>query len=201
MVNENFYSKKMHQKSVSELQNYIKNRINYQEDAVIAAIWELENRNEIYPEMQVLKKELEALNNKVNVEPKMVEAKSVTLYSFNFIFLFGILFSVFAGSILIGLNLIQLKNKSRARLAIFSGLIYSFIQVYLIEYFKITSPFVSVFTSLLGIYMLNYYFLKPELKPDEIYLPQSTWQPLLIGIAIALPIAYFIMKSGGMAAL
>ncbi len=201
MVNENFYSKKMHQKSVSELQNYIKNRINYQEDAVIAAIWELENRNEIYPEMQVLKKELEALNNKVNVEPKMVEAKSVALYSFNFIFLFGILFSVFAGSILIGLNLIQLKNKSRARLAIFSGLIYSFIQVYLIEYFKITSPFVSVFTSLLGIYMLNYYFLKPELKPDEIYLPQSTWQPLLIGIAIALPIAYFIMKSGGMAAL
>lgn len=201
MSNENFYSKKMHRKTVAELQNYIKNRIDYQDEAVIAAIWELENRNEFKPEMQVLKQELEAFSNAVNVEPKMVKTESVALYTFNFIFLFGILFSVFAGSILISLNLVRLKNKLNARLVIFSGLIYSFIQVYLIEYFKITSPFVSVFSSLLGIYILNYYFLKPELKSGEIYQPQSTWQPLLIGIAIALPIAYFIMKSGGMAVL
>ena len=42
MTNTNFYSPKMLRKSVVELQKYIDNKTDYQEDAVLAAIWELE---------------------------------------------------------------------------------------------------------------------------------------------------------------
>lgn len=201
MTNKNFYSSKMLRKTLSELQNYIDNKSDYQEEAVLAAIWELEKRDEFKPDMQALKQELEAPDKDATNQPEAVKNESVALYSLNFIILFGVLFSVFAGSILIGLNLSQLKNKPRARLATFSGLSYSFLQVYLIDYFKITSPFISVFSSLFGIYLLYQYFLKPEIKPDGIYTAKSTWQPLLIALVIALPIAFYIMKSGGSAAL
>lgn len=201
MVNENFYSSKMLRKTVAELQKYIENKSDYQEDAVLAAIWELEKRNEFKPEMQTLKQELEAQNTEAINQPETVKNESVALYSFNFIILFGVLFSVFAGSILIGLNLGQLKNNPRARLATLSGLSYSFLQVYAIDYFKVTSPFISVFSSLFGIYLLFHYFLKPEIKPEENYIARSSWQPLLIALAIALPIAFFLIKSGGATAL
>jgi len=201
MTNTNFYSPKMLRKSVVELQKYIDNKTDYQEDAVLAAIWELENRAPLNPEIQALKQELEAQNKQFEEEPIAIKNETIALYSFNFIFLFGILFSVFAASILIGLNLIQLKNKPRSRMVLFTGLSYSFLQVYLIELFKITSPFVSIFSSLLGVYLLYYYFLKPELNPKETYQSRSTWQPLLIGMAIALPIAYYLMKAGGVGAL
>lgn len=200
MTNTNFYSSKMLRKSIAELQKYIDNKSDYQEDAVLAAIWELEKRAALNPKMQALKQELEAQNKQVEAEPIAIKNEAIALYSFNFIFLFGILFSVFAGSILIGLNLVQLKNKPRARLATLSGLSYSFLQVYLIELFKITAPFISIFSSFLGIYLLYYYFLKPELKPEETYQSRSTWQPLLIGMAIALPIAYYLLKAGGVGA-
>jgi len=199
MVLENYYSKSMSHKSDKELQDYIDKKDDFQEDAVLAAILELEKRGFKNDDLLAIKSEFESRKSE-NIElSKTIENKPIELYSFYFIILFGILFSVFAGSILIYLNLIQLKNKTRSRMAILAGLSYSFLQVYLIDTFKTTSPFISVFSSLLGIYLLYNYFIKPELKPNDNYITRSNWQPLLIGFLIILPIAYFLMKSVGAA--
>jgi len=199
MVLENYYIKSMSHKSDKELQDYIDNKDDFKEEAVLAAILELEKRGIKNDNLSVIKAELKSFESENIVASKTIENKTIELYSFYFILLFGILFSVFAGSILIYLNLIQLKNIARSKMAVLAGLSYSFLQVYLIDTFKITSPFISVFSSLLGIYLLYNYFIKSELKPDVEYKARSNWQPLLIGFLISLPIAYFVMKSMGTA--
>ena len=195
MTNENYFSSKMLKMNESELKTYFNNSSDYQEEAVLAAIWELEKRGFDNPEILNLKTKLEAREIAAPIQSKSVAIEKIELYSFNFIILFGVLFSVFASSILIALNLIQLKNKAKSRLAIFSGLAYSLLQVYLMGAFKISSPIISVLTSLLGCYLLYQYFIKPELNSDTTYQTKSSWQPLLIGFLISLPVAYFLMKS------
>ncbi len=196
MVTENYYSKSMMSKSDAELQEYIIYNADYQEEAVLAAIWELEKRGLNSEEITAIKTRLET-NEFSGEKAKMkIGDKDIALYSFSFIILFGVLFSVFAGSILISLNLVQLKNKTLSRLAILLGLSYSLLQVYLMNLFKIKSPFISILSSFLGIYLLYNYLIKPALKPNTIYITRSSWQPLLIGFLISMPIAYFLMKSG-----
>jgi len=187
----------MSRKSDAELQDYVIHNTNYQEEAVLAAIWELEKRNQLTDDTNALKIKLEAQDTETLKQEATTKEHTLELYSYNFIVLFGVLFSVFAGSILIGLNLIALKDKPHSRLAVLSGFGYSFLQVYLMDAFKITSSFVGVLSSLVGIYLLYHYFIKPKLKPDTTYPTRNIWQPLLIAILISLPIAYFMMKSMG----
>ncbi|MCF6212825.1 MAG: hypothetical protein L3J45_02255 [Flavobacteriaceae bacterium] len=195
MDSENYFSSKMIKMSESELKTYFNNNSDYQEEAVLAALCELEKRGFGNPEILSLKAKLEAREIKNPIQTQNTNSKNIELYSFIFIMLFGVLFSVFASSILIGLNLIQLKNKAKSRSVILSGLAYSLLQVYLMGALKIASPIISVLTSLLGVYMLYQYFIKPELNTDTTYQTKSSWQPLLIGFLISLPVAYFVMKS------
>jgi len=199
MVLENYYSKSMPAKSEAELQEYINHHTEYQEEAVLAAVLELEKRGVNSEEINAIKTTLKTKEFSNEKQKVTIDDKDIALYSFNFILLFGVLFSVFAGSILISLNLGQLKNKYHSRLALLSGLSYTLLQIYLVDLFKVTSPVISVLSSFLGIYLLYYYFMKPALEPNTTYKTKSYWQPLLIGFLISLPVAYFLMKSGSAA--
>jgi len=195
MVLENYYSKSMAEKSDAELQEYVSHHTDYQEEAVLAAIWELEKRHLVSDTIKSLKARLE-LQTTASKQESTAKEEDLALYSYNFIILFGLLFSVFGGSILIGLNLLQLKNKYMARMAVLSGFGFSLLQVYLMGVFKISSPVISVLLSLLGIRLLYFYFLKSALNTNIDYIKKSVWPPLAIGALISLPIAYFLMKSG-----
>jgi len=52
MDKENFFSSRIKHKSNTELQDYIDNKNNYQKDAVLAAMWELERREVVDNETQ-----------------------------------------------------------------------------------------------------------------------------------------------------
>ncbi len=194
MVSENFYSKSMKGKTEPELLEYFHHHSDYQEEAVLAALWEIEKRGLATSDILSLKNDFEAREvKKPQATPNIVN-ESIELYTSNFILFFGVLFSVFAAGILVSLNFRQLKKLKLARIFLLSGLAYSFLQMVIFSQFKTTSPLISVATSLLGVYLLNYYSAK-EMPEDVASTPRNVWYPILIAILITLPVAYIIMKS------
>jgi len=194
MVSENFYSKSMGSKSESELLEYYHHHSDYQEAAVLAALWELEKRGLAKPDILNLKSDLETRKVEKQEPTQKTITTNVALYSSNFILLFGVLFSVFAAGILVSLNFRELKKVKLARIFLLSGLAYSFLQMIVFSQFKTTSPLISVATSLLGVYLLNYYSAK-EMPEDVKSTPRNIWYPIMIAVLISLPVAYILMKS------
>lgn len=200
MVLENYYSKSMVQKSEKELHNYIDNKKDFQEEAVLAAIWELEKRGSLSVALLALKdalsSNLKAVENPIGNTASKNDSLPL-IYSNNFILIFGVLFSVFGAGILIAMNFMQLKKVKTARLFLFAGLGYSLLQMLVFSIFKTTSPLISVASSLLGVYMLNFYSNK-EIPEDLKTAPRNIWNPIMVALLISVPLAYMVFKMSGL---
>jgi len=201
MVSENYYSKSMPGKSDVELLEYVNHHTDYQEEAVLAAIWELEERGAISKIISDLKN---VLSDKIevaetpNTTTSFENDRTPLIYSSNFILIFGVLFSVFGAGILIALNFMQLKKVKLARLFLFAGLGYLLFQMFVFGIFiKTTSPLISVASSLLGVYMLNFYSAK-EMPKDLKSTPRNIWNPIVIAILVSLPLAFIVVKMSGL---
>lgn len=139
------YAEKMSRKKLPELLLYVRNRAEYQEEAVLAALDELERRGEAQPEATALRAELmpvveqqrqqqqvrerekvQAATAPAPTEPEAVDGPA--LYSPGTIVLFSMLpmSMMIGGGVLLGMNLFRLGRK-RALL----GLVL-FIIVYLL---------------------------------------------------------------------
>jgi len=179
--------------SDSELQNYIDNKDTFRKEAVSAAIRELKKRNSDFEELEV-SSEREV---PVEISSVAVEDSSVLLYSSKFILLFGVLFSVFGGGILMAMNFVRINKKESAYKVILYSLLYAVLQVMLLEYFNITSPFVSLPLSFCGIYLLEEYIWKKEIPSNLKYEKRDVWKPIIVGMLIVLPLAIILARSGG----
>ncbi|MFK5890547.1 MAG: hypothetical protein QM486_07435 [Flavobacteriaceae bacterium] len=199
MIVENYYSKSMPSKSDTELQEYVNQKDDFQEEAVLAAICELEKRGALSTAISTLKEAL-SRNLKEADEPignTVSKNNAIPLiYSNNFILIFGVLFSVFGAGILIAMNFMQLKKVKTARIYLFAGLGYSLFQMFVFSIFKTTSPLISVASSLLGVYMLSFYSNK-EMPEDLKTAPRNIWNPIMIAILISLPLAFIVLKMSG----
>lgn len=139
------YAEKMPRKNLSELLLYVRNRTEYREDAVLAALDELDRRGQPQPEAASLRAELGPIVQKQQQEkqtresgtrtivasptgaasqPEVAEADGPVLYSPGTIVLFSMLFSFLAGGVLLVINMMRLKESSKAwRIALFSGVL------------------------------------------------------------------------------
>jgi hypothetical protein len=200
MSEENYFSVRMTRTSDSELKNYIENREDFQEVAVLAAILELEKRGIAVENSEEIKQEISELEiiEEENFEAAPIHNSSSTpiLYSPKFIFIFGALFSVFGGGILMALNFIQLKKIKAAKLVVLASLTYTFLLIYLFDILEVKNAIISLMSSLFGIYLLEQLIWKKEFPTEINYEKRAIWKPILIGIAIALPMAYFLIASG-----
>ncbi len=205
MSEENFYAEKMISKSNDELKNYIENQDHFQEDAVLAAILELEKRGCKIEGSKKIKQEIAALKSKeedtLNDSPKFHSNnynEVPELYSKKFIYIFGVLFSVFGGGVLMALNFLTLNNKKAARLTILASIIYAVSSVLLFDQIGVTNPIISITSSILGVYLLDQYIWKKE-NPEAIkHKEKSTLKPIIIGLLIAIPLTYLIIISGNL---
>ncbi len=196
MTIENYYSKSMPAKSEVELLEYVNHYADYQVEAVLAALCELEKRRILTDNASALRAKLSNQNTSEQRQEESLTKDSVALYSPNFIIFFGILFSVLGAGILVALNFMQLKKVKTARMFLFAGLGYSLLQMLVFSTFKTTSPLISVASSLLGVYLLNYYSAK-EMPKDLKSTPRNIWNPVMIAILILLPLAFFVIKTSG----
>ncbi len=79
MTKENYFSPKMVNKTESELREYIENKSQFQEAAVLAAIWELEKRGQGGDDTQTAEKQIEEI--KVNKQEQVETIKKENNYT------------------------------------------------------------------------------------------------------------------------
>lgn len=203
MNQKNFYASKMLLKSIDELKNYLNNRDDFQEDAVLSAILELEKRGVKVDEGEKIKEEISAVKT---IEPAIESEhtqfqesalkETPELYSTKFIYIFGALFSVFGGGVLMALNFMSLKNKKAARLTILASLGYSILLTFIIDSIGIPNILISLGSSLFGVYLLHYFIWNREAPENINYKEKDIWKPIIIGLLIAMPLAYLMMTTG-----
>lgn len=204
MQKENEYSAKMVSKSEAELYQYINNENRYQEGAIVAAIWELEKRGVRNEALVMLESKLDKVLNEKKVtlitdsieDAKTIPEAAPELYSPFFMRIFGVLFSVFGGSILMAINFSRLGKKDIARNVVLAGLAYSLLQGVILNFFGPSATILSVPASLGGVYLMEHWFWNKHVSSKQSFIKRSFLPPVLFAISIAMLLVYLMIESG-----
>lgn len=217
MSEESFFSVRMSKMSDSELKKYVDNKDEFQDYAVLSALLELEKRGIPVENSALIKQEIEEVEVAQKEEiGETIEATNFSetpaLYSTQSIFIFGALFSVFGGGVLMLLNLFQLNKKNSGWHVIIGSIIYSISLSYIYTFLNISDKvsitnlvsiddifialLISVISNLLGVYLLYHFIWKKEVPSDLNYKKKAIWKPILIILAINLAAAILLMASG-----
>jgi hypothetical protein len=191
-MRENSFTKKMREKSNTELEQIFENKSDYTDEAVQAVIWELENRNLIektdisYLETQVNSKIAETSVPKDDLEDDKSPFEELVLpilYSKKAIQGFSILFSTIFGVVLLMSNL-KAMNKPKARVEVLVfGIAYSIFTVILLNYLP-KMFFITLLFNIIGYAVLTEYYWNRNLGKDLQYRKKEVWKPLIISISI-----------------
>ncbi|MFB9052898.1 hypothetical protein ACFFVB_07375 [Formosa undariae] len=124
-------------------------------------------------------------------------AKSLPdLYSKRFIFVISILFSTLFGSVLLMANFKKTGHSKARKLVLLFSVCYLFVPVILITSFNL-DPNIALIANVLGGYILTEYFWNKYLGKTIEYNRLDWAKPVLIMLAITIPLAYIVLKSGG----
>ena len=191
-MRENSFTKKMREKSNTELEQIFENKSDYTDEAVQAVIWELENRNLIektdisYLETQVNSKIAETSVPKDDLEDDESPFEELVLpilYSKKAIQGFSILFSTIFGVVLLMSNL-KAMNKPKARVEVLVfGIAYSIFTVIPLNYLP-KMFFITLLFNIVGYAVLTEYYWNRNLGKDLQYRKKEIWKPLIISISI-----------------
>ncbi len=197
MVKENHFSGIMVNKTDSELREYINNKSKYQEDAFIAAIWELERRGKSGKDMQQAEKLAEEITTRKQEQAQILQEKSKytddpnapRLFPRWSIWLFSIFFSAIYAGILMAMNFYQTKQKKEIGLVlgftviIYVFLLFLFFSVPGITYITIYN--ISFILSLVGAVILDQYIWNMRLGKDLKYRKRPVFTAFIISLAIS----------------
>ncbi|RTQ53778.1 hypothetical protein EJV47_03320 [Hymenobacter gummosus] len=194
------YAAKMAGKTDAELNLYVERRAEYRDDAVLAALTELERRGQTIPGAAALRTELETAIRQAPVaapvappwarpaaeEEEEEPAEDVpALYSRSAIALFSVVFFFVVGAVLMLLNLLRLRRYGGAALlmAVVTCLVSA--QAYLPAVLGINPYYVgtsiNIVAALIYIFALWPYFIGPQ--P---YQPRGWLVPFLISFGVCL---------------
>lgn len=208
---------KMSRKTVAELHEYVEQRYQYREEAVLAALAELEQRGLPEPNAEALKVELQAgqqqterRDAEVRAEAdEQVQARRVArgealpspatptgpaLYSPSTIALFSILpmSTMIGGGVLLGLNLVRLR-RFRALL-----LLAVFVVVYIVLMTNLAvlvitqgvSPIIAYFLFNVPAILVYVRWFWPRYVATETYRNRSMLPPIIVCFLLSLALQY-----------
>ncbi len=187
-------------KTDQQLRYYLDHVDKHTSDGVRAALAELKNRNAELPEgIDELIEEKIRLKESTNYDSLRGWKRNVVkdidapeYYSQTAIYVFSILFSVLFGSVMLAINL---KNAGkRWGTPIFFGLLFTFGQINLMEFVPHPSMGISLIINALGVIIMYQFFWNRSLGKDTKYRAKPIWIPLIIGILLIVPLAYFAGK-------
>ena len=207
-MKENFFSKKMIQKSDLELQEIVKDKDSYIDEARLAAIWELEKRNVKVESTDTIitdsSEDLEiatgvtsenepiadAIDNNEAKEPQMRSKKPVFLYSKKAIYGFSIFFSTIFGAVIMMYNL-KVVNQSKARInVLIFAVLYMVLSVMLIEALQ-GSTITALILNTTGAFIINEYYWNKYIGKSFVYEPKGLIQA--ISIAVLVVVVIFVL--------
>ncbi|RXP53793.1 hypothetical protein EC396_09870 [Lutibacter sp. HS1-25] len=218
MSEENYFSIRMARLSDAELKKYVDNKDDFQHYAVLTAILELEKRGITVENSDIIKQELaeiiEPIAQSASQSTVQIESNTETpaLYSTQAIFIFGALFSVFGGGILMALNLFQLNKKNSGWLVLLGAFFYSFALNYIYTFLNIADKvsitnfisasdiiyalIISIVSSLIGVFILYKLIWEKEKPLNATYPKRGIIKPILIILLINLVAGLVLMSSG-----
>ena len=202
MDKENSYTPSLKRLSNDELLLYIENPEEYQDDAVIAAIRELQKRG---IENYKLAGTLALIENKrtqnenslsqILITPSFSEYKDLpVLFSKTAIRLFSILFSTLFGGILLSINLYRLNKRKEIFFVISFSLLFSYGIGLLVTYFPEYSTAIALSMNLLGLIILEGLFWNRMIGNELKYTKQPIWMTLGIGLFLVAFLLWNMMK-------
>lgn len=193
-----------------ELNERINNREKYLPETVEAAVFELVDRNVVFSEeeLRVIAEDMQARREQARSDEgnsgifsRSDEARHVedpeapAYYSKRVILVFSILFSVLFGSVLMAINLSKTKEKGSAVMAVLFGLGFTFMMSFIGQRVNLGIAF-TLLTGFLGAYLLDSLFWSKYIGNSSLYRPKPFWPPLLVGMAIVIPLVFYLMKYG-----
>lgn len=217
------FAAKMSRKTVAELRDYVDNRYQYREEAVLAALQELDRRGAPEPAAATIMQELQISQQETTrrelaaraqeeereqarritrgeVNPEAAEATGPALYSPGTITVFSVLFSMLAGGLLLVLNLRTLRRTGPALLVVAFMIAYMFGGAYLLFWLKQLYGdqynWVGSFFNVPAILLYNLFFW-PRYIGRQPYQSRSWLGPLLICGLIMLAFYYLALRFQG----
>lgn len=213
------YAEKMGRKTLPELLLYVRNRAEYREDAVLAALDELARRGAEPADAAAVRAELQPVVEKQRQEAgqaaaratpaaetlpgqPQTEAEGPELYSPGTIALFSMLFSFLAGGILMILNMFRLKESGKALRLILFVIVFLMASSYGLQWLMTSygqqMRFFSVAVNLIAVLAYLLYFWPRYVGPRS-YVSRQ-WLPALL-ICMALMIGLYMLAAPFMASM
>jgi hypothetical protein len=180
----------MRLKSNKELEDILKEKNRYTQEALQAVIWEMESRNlieksEVHFEENTLRDisvSKEGTNDHKSSYEKLVLP---ILYSKKAIQGFTIFFTTIFGAVLLMHNLKEMnKLKARNQVLIF-GIVFTILSAILLNYLP-KMFFITLLFNLIGYAVLIEFFWKNHLEKELEFTKKEVWKPLTISITIVL---------------
>ncbi|TGE05487.1 hypothetical protein [Hymenobacter fodinae] len=195
------YAAKMSRKTDAELLLYLRNRAEYREEAVLAALTEAQQRQLPVEEFNpaALRAELEpiaaqqqaaeaqrlAASQQQRAAAELPEETGPALYSPLTITLFSVLFSLFAGAILLILNFRALGRKGATTRLVLFLIGYLILFAILLKALPQVAPFLMQFGSLPPIMAYNLWFW-PRYIGAQQYQRRGWFAPFIICMAVSM---------------
>lgn len=198
-MKKNGYTNTMNKKTNNELEIILEQKNNYNDQAIQAVIWELEERGvlektaEIIIDETPLEQEIIAENTPSKIEE---EAQSPfenlelpALYSQKTIQGFTIFFTTIFGAVLLMANLKKM-NKPKARIQVLAfGIVYTLSTIILLNYLP-RMFFITLLFNLVGYLILMGFFWNKNFEPNLEYRKKKIWKPLIISILITIALVF-----------
>ena len=189
-MNTNSFTRNMRLKSNKELEDILKEKNKYTQEAIQAVVWEMENRNlieksEVDFEENTLKVLSVSKESKSDNESSYKKLVLPVLYSKKAIQGFTIFFTTIFGAVLLMYNLKQMnKLKARNQVLIF-GIVFTILSAILLNYLP-KMLFTTLLFNLTGYAVLIEFFWKNNIEKEVEYVKKEVWKPLTISIIIVL---------------
>ena len=189
-MKQNSFTRNMRLKSNKELEDILKEKNRYTQEALQAVIWEMESRNlieksEVHFEENTLRDisvSKEGTNDHKSSYEKLVLP---ILYSKKAIQGFTIFFTTIFGAVLLMHNLKEMnKLKARNQVLIF-GIVFTILSAILLNYLP-KMFFITLLFNLIGYAVLIDFFWKNHLEKELEFTKKEVWKPLTISITIVL---------------
>ncbi|WP_339609934.1 hypothetical protein [uncultured Roseivirga sp.] len=195
---ENSFSHKMAIKSTEELETILKNKSDYQEDAILAAIWELENRGAETSQKigkEIITQIAEKTEQKKKKSNYTSDPSAPKLYPWWSIGVISALFTPLIGGVMMAMNFKQTNNKKQIPIVLAFSVLFTVMVVFLVNYLRVKYDSTTNLTYILNLIsaaILSEYFWKKGIGNDFVYRKRSPLIPFIISFAIT---AFFIWVS------
>jgi len=198
-MSENKFIEKFQHKTDSELEYILENKKNYNEQAVLASIQILKERNGESSELKSVEKEIETEKEKKEItQQKAVEENkkknNITddpnapeLHSKKVIMVFSVLFSTIFGAVLLMYNLKQTENKAGRIQVLIFGILYTIATLLVVNLMNIGGNIALIF-NIAGGGILTEYFWNKFIGKDFEHRKRSWIKPAIISVLITIPI-------------